>query len=281
MHLISRNLGRAQSSTFARRSFAKEATKSRQHRLRPLTRDDRPIIQKHRKLNDEHEQLAEAMGLPFRVIGATVLHRYPMVSPDPPQWEVDYEKMKDKIENLNRAAFKEEVRGTKADIIPDENPSFEEIMSTLPFTPAPRETEADRTNDRSTINRKLTESLFLVVKRNRKDNAWQFPQGKWLEGETMRETSERIIDRSVGEVRRWFVSNAPIGHVCYAYPKEMQQQRKQYGAKVFFYRAQLIEGNMKLETRLYTDMAWISRDEVGEYFNEDMAEYMRELLPLV
>lgn len=45
----------------------------------------------------------------------------------------------------------------------------------------------DRTNDRSTINRKLTESLFLVVKRNRKDNAWQFPQGKWLEGETMRE----------------------------------------------------------------------------------------------
>jgi len=77
------------------------------------------------------------------------------------------------------------------------------------------------------------------------------------------------------------VSNAPIGYVCYAYPKEMQQQRKQYGAKVYFYRAQLIEGNMKLETRLYTDMAWISRDEVGEYFNEEMAEYMTELLPLV
>lgn len=95
------------------------------------------------------------------------------------------------------------------------------------------------------------------------------------------QTSERIIDRSVGEVRRWFVSNAPIGYVSYAYPKEMQQQRKQYGAKVYFYRAQLIEGNLKLETRLYTDMAWISRDEVGEYFNEDMAEYLTELLPLI
>jgi 8-oxo-dGTP pyrophosphatase MutT (NUDIX family) len=47
----------------------------------------------------------------------------------------------------------------------------------------------DRNNDRSTINRKLTESLFLVVKRNRKDNAWQFPQGKWQEGETMRQVS--------------------------------------------------------------------------------------------
>lgn len=32
-----------------------------------------------------------------------MLHRYPTISPDPPQWEVDYEKMKDKIENMNRA----------------------------------------------------------------------------------------------------------------------------------------------------------------------------------
>ena len=95
------------------------------------------------------------------------------------------------------------------------------------------------------------------------------------------QTSERILDRSIGDVRRWFVSNAPMGHVTYAYPKELQQQRQQYGAKVFFYRAQLIEGSMKLETRLYTDMAWISRDEVGEYFNEDMTEYITELLPLV
>lgn len=82
-------------------------------------------------------------------------------------------------------------------------------------------------------------------------------------------------------MRRWFPSNSPIGYFCYAYPKEMQKQRQQYGAKVFFYRAQLIEGSMKLETRLYTDMAWIARSEVGEYFNEDMAEYMTELLPMV
>ena len=53
--------------------------------------------------------------------------------------------------------------------------------------------DEDRTNDRSTINRKLTESLFLVVKRNRKDNAWQFPQGKWNEGETMREVRTVVM----------------------------------------------------------------------------------------
>lgn len=72
MNLMTRNVGRVQSSSlFVKRAFGKVATKNTQFRLRPLTRDDRPIIQKHRKLNDEHEQLAAAMGLPFRLIGAT------------------------------------------------------------------------------------------------------------------------------------------------------------------------------------------------------------------
>ena len=95
----------------------------------------------------------------------------------------------------------------------------------------------------------------------------------------MRMVAERVIDRAVGKTRRWFVSNAPIGHYCYAYPKEMQEQRKQYGAQVFFYRCQLIEGGVKLETKLYKDYAWISRDEVGEYFDKDAAEFMEALLP--
>ena len=37
-------------------------------------------------------------------------------------------------------------------------------------------------------------------------------------------------------VNRFFISNAPIGHICYAYPEEMQKQRGQYGAKVFLSR---------------------------------------------
>ncbi|CAE7371278.1 MRPL46, partial [Symbiodinium microadriaticum] len=156
--------------------------------------------------------------------------------------------------------------------------SYDEIVKTLPFTPASRITAADEANDTRSLERKLSNSLFLIVKRNRESHSWQFPQGKWLDGETMRQTAERVNDRTVGEIRRWFVSNSPIGHFCYAYPPAMQEQRKQYGAKVFFYRAQLIEGELKLETRLYKDYAWIARSEVGEYFDPDLAEYMQELL---
>jgi hypothetical protein len=73
------------------------------------------------------------------------------------------------------------------------------------------------------------------------------------------QVAERVVDRAIGKTRRYFISNAPIGHYCYAYSPAVQKQRKQYGAKVFFYRAQLIEGTVKLETKLYKDYAWIGR----------------------
>lgn len=78
MNSLFRNVGRQSNNFFVKRTFTKEAKKSSsQYRLRPLTRDNRPIIQKHRKLNEEHEQMAEAMGLPFRLLGATYV---PLVS---------------------------------------------------------------------------------------------------------------------------------------------------------------------------------------------------------
>ncbi len=126
---------------------------------------------------------------------------------------------------------------------------------------------SDEANDRHSLERSLQDSLFLIVKRNRNDHSWQFPQGRLLDTESnLRECGERVGDRAVGAaVRRWVVGNGPIGHYCYAYPPAMQQQRQQYGAKVYFMRAQLIAGAVKLETRLYKDFAWISRLYMHNY----------------
>lgn len=44
----------------------------------------------------------------------------------------------------------------------------------------------DEKNDHHSLDRKLPNSLFLIVKRNREDNMWQFPQGKLREGENLR-----------------------------------------------------------------------------------------------
>ena len=41
----------------------------------------------------------------------------------------------------------------------------------------------DEKNDRRSMERKLPESMYLIVKRNRVNQPWQFPQGKLLESE--------------------------------------------------------------------------------------------------
>lgn len=105
----------------------------------------------------------------------------------------------------------------------------------------------------------MADSLYLIVKRNRSTHSWQFPQGKWLPEESMRQTAERVGDRAVGRVNRWYVGNAPAGHFQYEYPGDVQTKRNNFGAKTFYYRAKLVEGNIKLETKLYKDFAWIAR----------------------
>ena len=44
----------------------------------------------------------------------------------------------------------------------------------------------DEKNDHHSLDRRLPHSLFLIVKRNRDENMWQFPQGKLREGENLR-----------------------------------------------------------------------------------------------
>jgi len=252
----------------------------KRHFARPVVKPkaERPIIKRLRQRNLELEKKAEEKGLSWRLVSASILHRYPVVTADAEPWEQDMWDVEEKILLKKREWFMEQVGGTDAQFIPDSYPEPEEILQSMPFQPAPRVTQADLSNDRRSLERHLPRSLFLVVKRNRADKSWQFPQGKLNPEESMRMAAERVLDRAVGSVRRYFISQAPIGHYCYEYPEEMQQQRKQFGAKVFFHRAQLIAGDIRLETRLYTDFAWVAREEVGEYVDPQMVDFLTELL---
>lgn len=261
-----------------RNSFCTGNSSSDNFRVTRKVRGNRPIIVNQKARNAALEEKQEASGLDWRLIGAAILHRYPVISSEPQKWQAEMWALQDMIQQKRRDWLQSKVGGTSAQLFNENNPTYEEIIESLPFTPAPRITEADEKNDRRSLDRRLQDSLYLIVKRNRADNSWQFPQGRWLPQETMREVSERVVDRAVGKVNRWFISNSPSGHYCYEYPPEMQQKRGNFGAKVFFYRAQLIAGDVKLETRLYTDYAWIARDEVGEYFDADTAEYVHHLL---
>ncbi|XP_059168625.1 large ribosomal subunit protein mL46-like [Physella acuta] len=122
------------------------------------------------------------------------------------------------------------------------------------FTPAARETEADRTNNRKSLERKLDTTLYLLVKQKieGKDH-WVLPQAYWKEGETMRQTAERALNSVCGEVKATFLGNAPCAF-DYHNP-----------AKIFFFKAWYREGSVAVNKDLASDYLWVSQNELKEY----------------
>eukprot|EP00605_Chrysophyceae_sp_TOSAG23-4_P002349 GSChrysophyteH1.ASY1.ANO1.2597.1 assembled CDS len=262
---------------------AGEEGDNKKQRKKVLRKQYREVVQRMREINEEHETKAKALGLGWRVVCATVLQRYPTISPDNEPWEEAQYDLEEKLAEKQREWLLEQLGDTDANLIGEEDPGYDEILASMPFEPASRTTQADIDGDMRSMNRRLDKSSFFIVKRNRSDNSWQFPQGKLnpdKDGDSGRKAAERIIDRAVGNVHRYFISNAPIGHFCYAYPPEIQEQRKQYGAKVYYWRCQIIEGSIKLETRLYKDYAWVARDELGDYIEDkDTCMFLSAALP--
>ena len=198
------------------------------------SRNSKDIIKKMASINKMHDDRAIEMGLGWRTVTSCILHRYPIIGKSLEPWELEYQNMQDKISSQRLQILEESMKGLEgSEYVPEPDMTTEELLNTLPFEPGKITTEADNNNDIKSMNRKLSDSLFFIVKRNRNDHSWQFPQGKLKDDENLRSSSERIIDRAVGDIRRWFIGNAPIGHICYPYPNELQQKRNEYGAKIF------------------------------------------------
>lgn len=185
--------------------------------------------------------------------GSMLVERIPVVIPEPPEWEREYMEWA----QARRDKFKVK--------LPDQIVEAKGLIDNLPdFEAAPRETEADRTGDRSTLYRKLPEFLFLVLKD--KSGKWGFPKAKHNEGETMRQTAERSLKAFAGDsLECWVVGNAPQGH--YEEPT----------GTTFYYRGSYVEGDLELQEG-YTQHAWVTKEELGEYFGEKHHDLLRRML---
>lgn len=107
-----------------------------------------------------------------------------------------------------------------------------------------RVTEADRKNDTKSLNRKLEDTLVLLVEQQLgQERLLLLPQGKREAGETMRQTAERILRERCGDgITVTFYGNAPCGFYKYKYPKA--ERKETVGAKIFFYRTMHKSGNI-------------------------------------
>ncbi|CAG5123157.1 unnamed protein product, partial [Candidula unifasciata] len=141
------------------------------------------------------------------------------------------------------------------------------------FVPAPRETEADRTNNQRTVDRKLDSPLYLLVKQKIEGNDhWVLPQAVFQQGETLRQ--ERALSTLCGEVKTTFLGNAPCA-VAKFDPKEKVDDSK---IKLFFFQAWYRGGEITPNKTEAKDFLWVTRKELSNFCHASYRKHLKKFI---
>ncbi|WVZ66482.1 hypothetical protein U9M48_015692 [Paspalum notatum var. saurae] len=139
----------------------------------------------------------------------------------------------------------------------------------IDYVPAPRITEADETNDRKSLQRALDNKLCLLLYGDTYGApdgkpVWHFPEKVYENEETMRSCAESALKSVIGELdNTYFVGNAPMAHMA------VEQTESNVSLfKRFFFKSQVV-GTTKYHIRKCKDYAWVTKDELLEYFPEN------------
>lgn len=143
---------------------------------------------------------------------------------------------------------------------------------------APRTTAADKKNDLTSIKRSLENTLVLLTEQQLGDKKhFLLPQGIRSDGETLRQTAERVIKTICGaalNVEFW--GNAPCAFYKYRYPKGTTDSDA-IGAKVFFFRAIYKNGNVD---KKLTKFEWLDKPNALNRLNNHR-RYIRSIKPIL
>ncbi|XP_065359431.1 large ribosomal subunit protein mL46 [Calliphora vicina] len=144
------------------------------------------------------------------------------------------------------------------------------------FKFAPRTTADDAAKNVISTNRCLDETLYLLVEHKLgSKNHLLLPQGPRLEGETMRQAAERVLREKCGDqLDVQFYGNAPCGFYKYKYP--VAARENSVGAKVFFFRASLKNGNV--DQSLSKTYEWLQKEALSGKLNPAYSENVQKFL---
>ncbi len=142
------------------------------------------------------------------------------------------------------------------------------------FTPAPRETEADKTGNVQTLDRRLKTRVYLSI---RKDDqlGWHLPTVDLNENETFLDGAKRATKSVAGEdlILRC-LSNCPMVVDVVEYSDEEKNKNSGiFGEKTFYMRVQYEDGDVEA-SRIgnMDDWGWLARDEMVEKVSADKGD---------
>ncbi|XP_014478687.1 PREDICTED: 39S ribosomal protein L46, mitochondrial [Dinoponera quadriceps] len=153
-----------------------------------------------------------------------------------------------------------------------EDSNLEELKN---FKFAPRITKFDEQNETSSLKRKLDKNLLLLVHQKIGDkHYWIPPQGIRQEGETMRQTAERVLQNECGtKIKVKFYGNAPIGFYKYKYPRKLQE-KESCGAKIFYFLAKYVDGDITDNVKYQ----WLDHEELEKVLPREMQKSISQFM---
>jgi hypothetical protein len=125
--------------------------------------------------------------LNWRLVGAGMVERLPLCYPEDDEAQQAYDELLAKRDadewKVRSRLYKGVERETS--VVEKTAAEFERRFGFLTAAQNSPEEEADLKN----LQRHMNRRLYLIVKKSRSEHQWQFPQGGWESGETMREVS--------------------------------------------------------------------------------------------
>lgn len=225
---------------------------------------------------------ARRKGMSWKIKVAAMIERLPVVTPDKPDWELDYLNLSAELSKYDSIKYPDELG--MANPMDQEILTEEELYALLPegLVPSPRVTDADTSGNIQTLNRKLKTRVYLSIKPT-DEEGWTFPT-RTLDidnQETFLEGAKNATKSVVGEdlILRC-LSNCPMGIDLTAYSNEERETNNNnnnnnnngndddqyFGEKVFYMRVQYEDGDVDstLMDETMNDWGWLDRDEMEE-----------------
>ncbi|XP_044172190.1 39S ribosomal protein L46, mitochondrial-like [Acropora millepora] len=226
-----------------------------------------------------------------RIFSAVCVQRLPIITKTKTDLEIAYEELQEKLEWEHSALSEDEVQWDtimqRKEKIKDEDneeslaigafeserKEFEEEQEEewKTFVPAPRNTEADELNDLKSLQRKLQETLVLLVKKEKDSPSWEPPLAEVMfdTSETLQQVASRGLCQTCGtELHVQFLSNAPIA---------VMKNHNNKSNKVFFYKVNYLTGCVSLSED-YCDHVWVTKEEMEDLVDPEYYKSLKRFL---
>ncbi|KAK4054445.1 glycosylphosphatidylinositol anchor biosynthesis [Microbotryomycetes sp. JL201] len=132
------------------------------------------------------------------------------------------------------------------------------------------------------LERRLDRTLYLLLKKDRREHAWQFPQGGVEEGESLLDAAKReLVEETGPNMDVWHIGRVPAGAYSYSFPKDWVKKTKSQheGAHVFFLPMRVIRGQTKPnKNEGLVDFAWLTKEEIKEKVSPEYWDAIEPML---